>query len=76
MERSTFSEDNSVPFRIRSSLPSNLKLLYEPRKPRSRKERNYFLFADYPEVLIFNSQLLYGCDDADARSATSFERAC
>ena len=30
MERSTFSEDNSVPFRIQSSLPSNLTLLYEP----------------------------------------------
>jgi hypothetical protein len=26
MERSTFSEDNSVPFRKRSSLPSNLIL--------------------------------------------------
>jgi hypothetical protein len=30
MERSTFSEDNSVPFRIGSSLLSNLMLLYEP----------------------------------------------
>jgi hypothetical protein len=28
MERSTFSEDNSVPFRIWSSLLSNLMLLY------------------------------------------------
>jgi hypothetical protein len=29
MERSTFSEDNSVSFRIRSSLLSNLMLLHE-----------------------------------------------
>ena len=29
MERSTFSGDNSVPFRIRISLLSNLMLLYE-----------------------------------------------
>jgi hypothetical protein len=30
MERSTLSEDNSVLFRMRSSLLSNLMLLYEP----------------------------------------------
>jgi hypothetical protein len=29
----TFSEDNSVPFRIRSSLLSNLMLPYEPSRP-------------------------------------------
>ncbi len=48
MERNTFSEDNSVPFRIRSSLLSNSMLLYERLRPRRRKERNYFLFADKP----------------------------
>ena len=33
MERSIFSEHNSVPFRLRSSLLSNLMLLYEPSRP-------------------------------------------
>jgi hypothetical protein len=45
MERSTFSEDNSVSFGIRSSLLNKLMLLYEPAGLRRRKERNYFLFA-------------------------------
>jgi hypothetical protein len=44
MERSIFSEDNSVPFRIQSSLLNNLMLLYEPLRPTP--PRNYFLFAD------------------------------
>jgi len=51
------------------------KLLIQSRVPRS-PFLDSFRVADYPGVLIFNSRLLYGCDDADARSSTSFERAC
>ena len=46
MERSTFSEDNSVSFGIRSSLLNNLMLVRALNGLLRRKERNYFLFAD------------------------------
>jgi hypothetical protein len=44
MERNTFSEDNSVPFRITEF--SSEQVQYEREGLRRRKERNCFLCAD------------------------------
>jgi hypothetical protein len=54
MGRSTFSEDDSISFGIRSSLLNNSMLLYEPRRPTPPEERNYFSLADDPLRTVLN----------------------
>jgi len=47
-ERSTFSEDNSVPFEYGVRFLAARFYRRGPDGLRRRKERNYFLFADHP----------------------------